>query len=130
MSTKHTDHLGEKIKRLREERGMPLSKLARRSGVSRGYLHLIEKGESSPTEEKLAAIAAALGVLISDLVGELKDDPFSDIPDSLKEFAKARNLPSSDVAMLNRISYRGKRPTTVAEWQVLYAVIKDMLDKD
>jgi len=129
MSGKTPGQLGRKIKTLRDVRGMPLSELARRSGVSRGYLHLIEKGESSPTEEKLAAIAEALGVIISDLTGELDDLPF-EVPASLREFAEANNIPSADVVMLNKINYRGKRPQNAAEWQALYLVIKGVLDKD
>lgn len=58
--TKRT--LRRSLARLREQYNVSLTELARRSGVSRGYLHLLEKGENSPTLEILTKLADAFGI--------------------------------------------------------------------
>lgn len=123
--------MGIRIRRYREKQDMSLTDLARSSGVSRGYLHLIEKGEQNPSQDKLAAIAKALGVMVAELIGEVKSgEELLDIPDSLRIFAEANDLPSADVAMLSKINYRGNKPETPQEWKILYSVIKGTLDKE
>lgn len=132
MTLHNTGKVGYKIQRRRNELNMSLSELARRSGISRGHLHAIESGESSLTEEKLQSVANALGLLVSQLIGEIGDlsELPMDIPDSLREFADQDNLTSADVMMLSRINYRGKKPQTLNEWRVLFTVIRGTLDKD
>ncbi len=103
--------LGKRVRSYREARGYSLSDLARLSGISRSYLYQVESGESSPTEEKLQALADALEVSIGDLLGI--DEETIQIPES-----------PADVRMLARISYRGKQPDTVAKWQLLYLAIR------
>lgn len=114
--------LGQRVRRYRETQGYTLSELAKLSGVSRSYLYQVESGESSPTEEKLNALAKALGVSVPDLLG-INSDP-APIPPSLKDFAKQANLPPEDVRMLARISYRGKQPNSKEAWRFLYSTIK------
>ena len=114
--------LGRRVRRYREERGYSLSDLARQSGVSRSFLYQIESGQSSPTEEKLTAIAGALGVDVADLLGvNVAGDP---IPESLRQFAEQARLPEADIRMLARINYRGRQPTTAEAWRILYSVVK------
>ena len=114
--------IGKRVQSYREARGYSLSDLARLSGVSRSYLYQVESGESSPTEEKLQALAGALEVSIGDLLGI--DENTIQIPESLRQFAEQEHLTPADVRMLARISYRGKQPDTVAKWQLLYLAIK------
>lgn len=52
---------------LREDRGLSLSELARRAGLSKGALSQIEAGQANPTVETLWALAQALGIPFSDL---------------------------------------------------------------
>lgn len=129
MMTKNTQ-VGSRIKQLREAAGLTLTDLAKHAGVSRGYLYLVEKGESNPTSEKLAAIADALDVLVSEIFGDLSDELPLDIPESLQEFAEQNNLSDADVRMLRSINYRGKHPQTAIEWGILYTVIKNTLDRE
>src|SRR5690242_18538964 len=102
--------LGQRIRRFRQAAKLSLSELARLSDVSRSYLYQIESDESSPTEEKLMAIARALGVSVSDLLG-INEEP-QNLTDSLKRFAEEAHLPPDDVRMLMRINYRGRQPQT------------------
>lgn len=114
--------LGERVRQYREAIHYSLSDLARESGVSRSYLYQVESGESSPTQEKLLALANALGVTVPELLG-LQEEAV-DVPDSLHAFAAEDNLPEGDVRMLARINYRGKRPTSIEGWRLLYMAIK------
>lgn len=52
---------------LREARGLSLTALAERSGVSRSNISLIERGESSATATVLDKLAGALGVTLGSL---------------------------------------------------------------
>lgn len=123
--------VGARIRHIREKQSMSLTDLSRNSGVSRGYLHLIEKGENNPTQEKLIAIASALNVAVAELLGEIENsEDLLDIPESLHRFAVAHDLPYADIAMLSKINYRGKRPDSPQEWKILYSVIKGTLDKE
>lgn len=53
---------GEKIKKIRLERGINQSILAERAGISQAYLSEIETGKKTPSPQKLATIARVLGV--------------------------------------------------------------------
>lgn len=131
MAGQGTQHIGGRIRQLREKANMSLTDLSRESGISRGYLHLIEKGDSNPTQDKLVAIANALGILVSELIGEIRGlEDLQDIPDSLRQFAEEKGLPHKDVVMLSQINYRGQKPQTKEEWRLLYNVIKGVLDKE
>lgn len=69
--------LGDRLHRLRRERGLTLKALAARSGVSKSMISLIERGESSPTAGVLDRLAAALGVPIPALFPV--DEPAADM---------------------------------------------------
>jgi len=60
-------NIGERITEVRKRRGMSGSELARRAGISRSQVHLIETGKSSPTADTIAGIARALEVAPGDL---------------------------------------------------------------
>lgn len=59
---------GLKIKQLRQERGYQLYELADRAGLSPSYLNEIEKGKKYPKQEKIFALASALGTDYDTLV--------------------------------------------------------------
>ncbi len=119
--------IGETIRHLREKKGWSLTALAERAGVSRSYLYQIEQGESTPTEDKIQKLAGALGARPSELLGEQIVSPV--IPQSLQQFADEAKLGSAEIQMLAQIEYRGRRPSTSAEWKAIYAMIKAMLEK-
>ena len=62
--------LGEKIRKLRKEKGYTLDKLAELSESSKSYVWELEnKNPPRPSAEKLAKIAAVLGVTGDYLIG-------------------------------------------------------------
>jgi transcriptional regulator with XRE-family HTH domain len=62
-----TRRIAERVRQLRAARRFSLDALARRSGVSRSMISLIERGESSPTAVVLDKLAASLGVAMASL---------------------------------------------------------------
>lgn len=50
------------------KKGITISELSEKSGVSERYLRFIEKGERNPSLKTANAIANALGVLLDTLV--------------------------------------------------------------
>jgi transcriptional regulator with XRE-family HTH domain len=58
-------NVGARIRRLREQRGLSLRVLAKRSGLSSNAISLIERGENSPTVSSLQLLSNALRVPIT-----------------------------------------------------------------
>lgn len=73
--------IAERVRELRAARGVSLDVLARKSGVSRSMISLVERGESSPTAVVLEKLSAGLGVTLASLFelalpqGEIPDGP-------------------------------------------------------
>lgn len=76
------ENIGQRIRQLRESRGMTQSQLQARSRVSRSYLSRIESGQMTPSLGTLEKISEALGVgmnrfFVPQSNGEaLMEDPF------------------------------------------------------
>ena len=76
------ENIGQRIRQLRESRGMTQSQLQARSRVSRSYLSRIESGQMTPSLGTLEKIAEALGVglnrfFVPESNGEtVLEDPF------------------------------------------------------
>jgi transcriptional regulator with XRE-family HTH domain len=67
--------IASRVLALREARGLSLTALAERSGVSRSNISLIERGESSATATVLDKLAGALGVTLASLFEAGEDAP-------------------------------------------------------
>lgn len=67
--------LSRRLKALRTENGLTLDELSKRSGVSKGMLVEIEKGEANPSIAILCKTAAALGVSVADIVNVAETVP-------------------------------------------------------
>ncbi|MCB0635621.1 MAG: helix-turn-helix domain-containing protein [Lewinella sp.] len=82
---------GFKLKYLRQESGLGLEDLAARTGLSKSYIHDIEKGKKYPKVDKIHTLATGLGVeydfLVSRRVSK-KMQPVVDLltSDFFKEF--------------------------------------------
>lgn len=77
--------LAARMRELRAEKGLSLEVLARRSGVSRSMISLIERGESSPSAVVLEKLAAALGVTLASVFEPAKGAEPSDGPIARRE---------------------------------------------
>lgn len=62
-----TSALGERIRKLRKDKGISLRELARRAEISPSFLSEVETGRSFPSPESLERIAAKLEVSLVSL---------------------------------------------------------------
>lgn len=69
--------LGQRVKRLRLQKGLTLKMIEARVGVSATHVSEVERGRTSPTVGALCKIAAALGVNPSHLVDFPSGEPVS-----------------------------------------------------
>lgn len=129
--TEPDGRVGERIKRYRTEAGLSLGELAARAEVSKGYLSTLESGGRGArvSGETLYALAEALGVYMSDLLGReiLRRNSAAqetELPDGLEEFASEAGLPRADVEMLRGIEFRGAHPNSVERWRHIYNAIR------
>lgn len=118
--------IGRRVKKYRGERGITLTELAKRSKLSKSYLSEIEAGATPrPSGRTLYALADALGVTMSDLLGrELLTNKDEKTPASLEAFAQEHGLPEADVHMLASINFRGGQPRTKERWAHIYSAIR------
>jgi len=97
--------IGARIRIERESRGWSLSDLAERAGVSRGMIHKIERGESSPTAALLARLSGAFSISMSTLIAraEMQEGKllrFADQPvwhDPQTQYLRRHVSPRSDL---------------------------------
>ena len=134
--------LNQKIKQLREEKALSLSKLAEMAGVSKAYLSQLENSVSKqPSAEILFKIASALGTTIADLLDKpvrVSSDNFlklgeDEMPYGLRELINKRgkylDIREEDVKMLMNIQYRGKHPKSIDDWEYVLRTIRLVVDE-
>ncbi len=64
------DDVGQRIKRLREDRGLSQRQLAEMTDLNNATIARIEGGGRMPTRRTLRDLAKALGVSVGDLTGD------------------------------------------------------------
>ncbi len=121
--------LSDQIRKRRYEQSLSLTELARRSRISKGYLSQLEKDPDGPrpSADVLYRIAFALGTTIGALLEKQivsSNVELTDIPEGLRKFALAEQIPEEEIKMLAQIHYRGHRPCTTDDWKFLYESIK------
>src|SRR6476620_3831720 len=84
--------LGDRVRRIRAQRGMTRRLLARDSGVSERYLAELESGRGNISILLLRQISEALGLPVGDLLGETAEQPveLGLIQEFLQHLPKAR----------------------------------------
>jgi transcriptional regulator with XRE-family HTH domain len=128
-----TTTFGQRLRRYRRDRDLSLSELADAANVSKGYLSSLENNdqERRPSAEVMYALAEALGVTMSDLMGrKLLPAAMPSVPESLAQFAEEANLSEADLSMLAFIQFRGEQPRTVARWRFIYESIRNSAQMD
>lgn len=89
--------IGEKLKEIREIKGLSMRDLEKISGIKQGYISQIENGLKQPRSDKVKALSEALGVdeqyfYLEDAKLVISVAP--DLPDELKEWVlNAKNIP-------------------------------------
>ncbi|MFF1633463.1 helix-turn-helix domain-containing protein [Leifsonia sp. NPDC058248] len=72
--TPEPSNAAQRVRALREERGISRTRLNERSGIDAMYLAQVETGGGNPTLHKLIQVAAALDTTVSALVDGLGRD--------------------------------------------------------
>lgn len=63
---------GQVVRRHREAAGLSQEEVGERTGLSRNYVGMVERGETNPTLLVLQSLAEALGTTMSDLIRDLE----------------------------------------------------------
>jgi transcriptional regulator with XRE-family HTH domain len=128
--------ISQRLKQLRDKKGLSVAELSAAAGVSKPYIWQIESGRrQNPSADKLQKLAAALGTTVADLIGApagIPEEALGEAPESLREFAKRRGkrlgLRREDVVMLKHVHYRGKRPDTPEDWELVFLFLRRILE--
>ena len=113
-------HVGDRIRLLRRELGLSQGELARRAGINRSYLSMVENGKSSPTLDVAERLARAMEMNVSDLFARgwnrhyrYDSDTIMDTYPGLKELLESEedlllmNPSADEIALLKSIRFNG-----------------------
>jgi transcriptional regulator with XRE-family HTH domain len=126
--------LAERLRKLREDKGLSLEDVSKKAGISKTYLWELERdtsGAKKPSAEVLLKIANALSTTLAELLALPRvqaDTGPVELPPSLQEFqqqmeAMGRPLTAEDLRDLAAMKFRGGQPQTVNEWLQLYFLL-------
>ncbi len=119
--------LGERIRRRRKAIGLTAKDLARVADVSPSYVSQLEHGkQDQPSLEVLGALAAALGMPTSELLGEPSsvETPVAAPGSTLALLAVELGLDAATTAMLAGINIDGYQPTSRDGWLLVWLAIR------
>lgn len=141
-TTTDRKEVGARIRAARA--GMTAKDLAKKAGMSAGYLSDVERGVSAISSEKLLSLAGHLGVSIEYLLtgsdGGVRNTPSPDIqvPLALSEAAEELNLSFNQTMRLLRArrTLRAKRTTDGTDrdldrggWIRFFKKVKDFMEE-
>ncbi len=92
--------LGDKLRKLRQERHLSLDDLAEETHSSKSYLWELEKGTKKPSAEKLAELAKYYAVTLDYLMNE-EDDQSVDTANRI--FTRVSSLSEEDQEKIEAI---------------------------
>ncbi|WP_191569292.1 helix-turn-helix domain-containing protein [Paracoccus yeei] len=96
-----------RIKEHRKRLGLTLDQLATASGLTKGYLSLLENEKRDPSAEALRSLAAALEVDVTDMIAP----ETADARDAIEMLMIFRNLEDDARADLFRIAQKMPKKT-------------------
>ena len=132
--------VGERIREIREKRGMTQENLAEAAGLSKSFLSEVENDKSNISSQILLRIANELGASMDYLLdGKVKEaierEPVV-IPSALSEYAEKMNLTYSETrelldahnSVVARRSSRSTKEFTIDDWRKLHVAIKKVFE--
>jgi len=132
--------VGERIREIREKRGMTQDKLAEAAGLSKSFLSEVENDKSNISSRILLRIANELGAsmdyLLDGTVKEALEREPVVIPSALSKYAEKVNLTYAETrelldahnSVIARRSSRSLKEFTVDDWKRLHTAIKKVFD--
>ena len=67
--------LGQRLREIRDARGLSLAEVSRETGISRSFLSLVENGQNEITIGRLVRLVGFYGVHVSDFFARLVKEP-------------------------------------------------------
>lgn len=132
--------LTERLANLRRERGYSLRELRQRiedrtgEQVAISYLSALERIGRAPSIESLGRIAAGYDMSLTELLAptDLGPDTVSPatLPPGLAKVARDRGLTDRDLVDLSVIEFRGRRPQTEQEWELILSALNMIQDRE
>lgn len=129
--------VGERVRRLRTDRGLTQDDLAQKAGISKGFLSDLENGKRSIGAETLLDLGRAMGVSLDFLMtGEDSTDHGGkeNIPSSLARFAAEEGLSVRETLTLLHIQEQimtarkvPKKRLESLNWKEFYEAVKRFL---
>jgi transcriptional regulator with XRE-family HTH domain len=127
---------GERIKQIREKKGLTQDQLAEAAGISKGFLSDVENNNKNISSQSLLRIANALGASVDYLLQgatiEAADKApvvippeLSDAAEELKlSYAETLELLDAHKSVVARRSSKSQRQFSVDDWKNLHKAIK------
>ncbi len=122
--------LGERLRELRQQRGLTLLQLSQQTALSVSYLSDLERGRTNPSIDTLERIAGTYHVLLGELVAGTDGwqiSPQQGLAPGLQELIEQGRIDLATAQDLSRIELRGKRPQTAMEWLELYFHLRTLM---
>lgn len=98
--------LGQAIKELRKQRGLSQERLAHEGDAFRTYVGELERAEANPTVPKVARLAVALEIPLSELLARAEQRPWS-IAEVEREIGEGATTPDMTLANTARLGCLG-----------------------
>ncbi len=122
--------LGERLRELRQQRGLTLLELSQQTSLSVSYLSDLERGRTNPSIDTLERIASSYNMLLGEVVAGADGwqmTPQQGLAPGLQELIEQKIIDLATAQDLSRIELRGKRPQTAVEWQELYFHLRTLM---
>lgn len=129
---------GKRIREIREKRGLTQDQLAKKAGMSKGFLSDVENDKTNIGSQGILRLANELGAsvdyLLAGKVTESVENEQIIIPQELSQAAKKLKLSYSDTLDLlntfnSAVARRGKtyrKELTVEDWKKFHDAIKEV----
>lgn len=133
------DTVGDRIRKLRQDKRLTLDQLSERTGISKGFLSDAENGNRNVSSQNLLKIANELNASLDYLLrgtdtAPPNPEPLS-IPPELTEAARELDLSFTQTeallaahrSVIARRSNDGLRTPTSQDWKEMYQTLKKFL---
>jgi transcriptional regulator with XRE-family HTH domain len=128
--------VGDRIKQIRESRGLTQDQLCKMANISKGFLSDVENSKRNISSQKLLAVSNSLGASIDYLLkGEVQENTKTSsvtFPPELSEaaekyawtYSQTYELLTATSSIVARRSTRDKKNISIEDWKHLFDTFK------